>query len=363
MSPILKLQAASVALDPDDVYPLHITAKRYTLPALEAPEDVPGALTLILLHSTGFHKEIWEPTLQELFSFLTLRSGTPGALVREAWSIECPNHGESAVLNETALLLPDNHNNFTCEKYATAVHRFLLAGPSKGAKVDFKSRNLVGIGHSLGGVAMTILQQLSPKIPFQTVILVEPMLSPKGSACLQNLRVDLVRSAYERRDVWSNRQQALEALKQRGRTRKWDPRVLDVFVTYALRTHPGARFTDTPYNGVNLCCSRDEEAAMYRDVDGPTKPVLDLNEACQRLPIHVIFGDDVDYIPREVQDALVDPASPRRFASVSRIGNSGHLVPHQAPAALAKAFVDILGGRDSESNTKKSGWSSKIAKL
>ena len=42
----------------------------------------------------------------------------------------------------------------TCEKYALAAHRFLLAGPSRGAGVDFLRRNLVGIGHSLGGVAM-----------------------------------------------------------------------------------------------------------------------------------------------------------------------------------------------------------------
>lgn len=29
---------------------------------------------------------------------------------------------------------------------------------------------------------------------------------------------------------------------------------------------------------------------MYRDVDGPTKPLLDLNQACARIPVHIIFG-------------------------------------------------------------------------
>jgi hypothetical protein len=44
----------------------------------------------------------------------------------------------------------------TCEKYAQAVHHFLSAGPDHGARVDFKTRNLVGIGHSLGSVSMCV---------------------------------------------------------------------------------------------------------------------------------------------------------------------------------------------------------------
>lgn len=123
------------------------------------------------------------------------------------------------------------------------------------------------------------MQHLEPRISFQSIILVEPMLSPGGREYLKTLRFELVRGAYERRDVWPNRKHALEALKQRGRTRMWDPRSLDVFIVsvfaehlqfgsakpvcrqkYGLRTHPGAKFRDTPYEGVTLCCSRDEEA-------------------------------------------------------------------------------------------------------
>jgi hypothetical protein len=32
----------------------------------------------------------------------------------------------------------------------------LSAGPDYGARVDFRSRKLVGIGHSLGGVSMYV---------------------------------------------------------------------------------------------------------------------------------------------------------------------------------------------------------------
>lgn len=99
----------------------------------------------------------------------------PGASklkIREAICIDCPNHGnieskpfrqrltttshlgEASALNDDALLQPEYFNNFTCAKYATAVHHFLTAGPEHGAQIDFKKRNLVGIGHSLGAVSM-----------------------------------------------------------------------------------------------------------------------------------------------------------------------------------------------------------------
>jgi uncharacterized alpha/beta hydrolase family protein len=41
------------------------------------------------------------------------------------------------------------------EEYARAMH-LVLNGLGKGINVDFKSRNLVGIGHSMGASAMSV---------------------------------------------------------------------------------------------------------------------------------------------------------------------------------------------------------------
>ena len=46
--------------------------------------------------------------------------------------------------------------------------------------------------------------------------------------------------------------------------------------------------------------------------------------------------------PRAVQDALVDTSSPRQFASITRLPGVGHLVPQEAPAALAFAIARNL---------------------
>jgi hypothetical protein len=54
-----------------------------------------------------------------------------------------------------------NHTPFDlgavgCHKYAEAVHRFMSAGLRLTSTFDFRSQRLVGIGHSLGGVAMLV---------------------------------------------------------------------------------------------------------------------------------------------------------------------------------------------------------------
>ena len=101
------------------------------------------------------------------------------------------------------------------------------------------------------------------------------------------------------------------------------------------------------------------------DVEGPTKPVEDLNKICHQIPIHLILGKvgDLMYVnlfflssflvfffsfflssffafpttlfliifryftrPTHVHKALVDPNSGRQYASIVWISGIGHLV-------------------------------------
>jgi len=103
------MHSQAVTVAPRDDYPLHTTAKRYWLTEHEAHSCDPDALTLILLHATSFHKETWEPSLERLFK-LSSQSGSP-INIREAWALDCPNHGAAGQLNEEALMQPEFFNN------------------------------------------------------------------------------------------------------------------------------------------------------------------------------------------------------------------------------------------------------------
>ena len=105
---MISLSSETVVLEPDDCYPLYVTAKRYWMHNVHYDDQ----WTIIFLHSTSFFKEIWEPTIESLFDILHLSNKS--LIVKEAWSIECPNHGYSAELNHKALQLPDFYHK--CEQ-------------------------------------------------------------------------------------------------------------------------------------------------------------------------------------------------------------------------------------------------------
>ena len=97
-------QSQSYVFDARPLYPLLVSVKRYWVPELESKD--PNAATLVLAHAIGFQKELWEPVLEELYDQMVVSSGTNSFVpkIRDAWAIDCPNHGESAILNEETLL-------------------------------------------------------------------------------------------------------------------------------------------------------------------------------------------------------------------------------------------------------------------
>ncbi|KJA16103.1 hypothetical protein HYPSUDRAFT_71621 [Hypholoma sublateritium FD-334 SS-4] len=310
----------SYVIDPTPEYPLFLVAKRYWVPEFERHAANPAAMTLIVLHSTSFHKETWEPALEDLFALAAQPRST--APIREAWAIDCPNHGEAGARNHDTLRGPD-FVEFSCEKYAQAVHRFLSAHPSAA----FKRRRLVGIGHSLGANAMILLQDVQPLFAFSTLIIVEPMLSAGGAEHLAPLRNKLVGRARKRTKCWTSLAEARRDYSQRGRHgAKWDPRVLDLFIRF------------------DISCMREQEVAMYMDTEGAIKPVSILDVICRHIPIHIALGGKSDLIPPHVHPALVDPKSGRVFASVTTIAGVGHLIPQEVPKALAAYIFTVLAG-------------------
>ena len=178
--PSLRLQSQSYVFDARPHYPLLVSVKRYWVPEFESKDA--DAATLVLAHATGFHKELWEPVLEEFYDQMAVSSGTnsPVPKIRDAWAIDCPNHGESAVLNEETLStgytpvckfyalfikgftkyvskpLRMDHT-VSWEEYARAIH-LVLNGLGNGIDVDFMSRNLVGVGHSMGASALSVLE-------------------------------------------------------------------------------------------------------------------------------------------------------------------------------------------------------------
>lgn len=314
-------------------YSLFITAKKYRVQELEAFRNDSDAITVLALHSTSFHKETWEPTLEALFQALVMH-GSGKVKIREVWAVDCPNHGHAGVLNRDLLESKEFATDCGCEHYAVAIHRFLLSAP-RTFGIDFSERKLVGLGHSLGANALLLLQRLEPIYPFLSLIIVEPMISAGDGHDLDQLRKRLVKSAQDRKSEWTSREAALLFLKVNPGTMKWDEQVLKAFVNHAIAESPSG-------NTVRLACTPQQERAMYTDVPGATQPVQELTRLCPVLPIHLVLGLINDFIPRATHERLLDPASGRTYASVVEIPEVGHLIPQEIPNKLGNLVYKIL---------------------
>ncbi|KAK7030680.1 Abhydrolase domain-containing protein mpaH [Favolaschia claudopus] len=333
----MALLQQEIILEPSASYPFHVLATHYSYRGnpFGNSED---ALTLILFHALGVHKETWEVTVSRLFDLCTSTSSQ--IKIRDVFSIESPNHGRSAEINADQIA-KQGVDNWPGE-YAKATQRFLTATPSiGGSRVDFKSRNLVGICHSLGAAALFLAAQADPTLPFRFMIAFEPGVTDKDNE--QRIRANFAASAWAwlREDVFRSRKSARKHLEENIMYATWDPRCLDLFVKYALIDHPAAKHPP-PYTfrGVVTALSRDHHARSYMSDDLTFRGVAAYTTLTQKLPVHLIWGAVDEFANDDLRDFMA--LHGRTPASVSKIEEAGHMVVQQQPDACADQILSIL---------------------
>ncbi|KAI0797268.1 Alpha/beta hydrolase fold-1 [Irpex lacteus] len=325
------LEYEAYTLDPRPRYPFQITAKRYWNPSHYSDDD--DALTLVFAHATGYHKEHWEPTIEDLYDVITEAGRDIKVKIRELWAIDAPNHGDAAVLNEEQLTW--GHTPiFDWQEYARSIHA-VLTNLGNGINVDFRSRKLVGVGHSMGAVSIILADTFMPEIKFSSIILVDPMIYKTGGPIL-----NFIELSARRRDVWPSYEEAYKQFSSRAAYNAWDPRVLKIYVQQGLRDLPSAEYPDK--QGVTLKCTKPQELACCRDTIGKARTWAYLPHICSRLPVHFIFGAINDSVSRETQDDMLVNGARGRQASVVRVPGAGHLIVQTKPRALAEKIYEAL---------------------
>ncbi|EJC99612.1 uncharacterized protein FOMMEDRAFT_160036 [Fomitiporia mediterranea MF3/22] len=152
---------------------------RYVPRAEGLRTPVEGGITLVLAHSLGSHKEIWEPLLAHLL-LLDKQSNT-SRLISEIWSFEPVHHGDSALLNGNGLLEVDPMNypvdlvEFLRRRMPKAWDPSVIL-PTHLPRHGISDRpNVVGIGHSIGGSSFVHAGLQMPKA-LKSLIVIEPFL-------------------------------------------------------------------------------------------------------------------------------------------------------------------------------------------
>jgi lipase len=253
---------------------------------------------ILFCHATGFHARIWDQVIARL-------------LGRHCLAFDARGHGCSSKPAP-----PYPWRNFGADVAAIA-ESLALTGA-------------IGVGHSLGGHAVTLGSALNPGA-FSALALLDPVIRAKAGYV-----GPWEKSAFvaKRRNQWASAQEMFERFENRPPFDSWDRDVLRDYCDHALQANG---------DGYILACPPAIEASIYAGstaVESNIYPEI----ASIQIPVHVVragrYPDPADVI----RTSLTTPglaASFRRGTDTFLPGHS-HFIPMESPALAAKLIVDTL---------------------
>lgn len=346
--------ARATANSQDEKLLLHI--KQYTPKDNRNPQK--GDVTIIGSHANGFPKELYEPLWEEVYHEAKSRN----VRIRSIWIADTAWQGRSGILNQDAL-----GNDPGWLDYARDIlHMINTFRPPPP---------IMGMGHSFGGNALTNVSLLHPRL-LTSLVLLDPVVSRYASSP-DSKAVGPAASSMHRREVWPSLKDAEASFKRSPFYKSWDPRVLERWVDFGIRTIPGQ-------DAVTLTTTKHQEVFTFLrpswdayDAQGKTlihpELVPDLNpnlnekyptyplyrsegaNTVDRLPnvrpsVLYVFGGKSDISPIHLQDEKMaitgtglggsGGAKAGRVKKV--VGDYGHLIPMESPKFCAQAAAEWI---------------------
>jgi len=194
-------------------------------------------------------------------------------------------------------------------------------------------RQVIGIGHSLGGIATWLASIKRPDL-FSQVILIDPVvlpywitlmstLSPKSLMSKMN---PIIKIAKNRRTTWKDRHEARQHLGSKKVFQRFHPAVFDDFLKYGLKEKVDGTLT--------LSYPREWEAQVYST--GPNMWSIMKQNA---VPAHIIKAQYSDVITTKTWNKIRERVPQGSFYEMP---NVGHLIPFEKPLLLADHIQEVL---------------------
>ena len=206
---------------------------------------------------------------------------------------------------------------------------------------------VVGVGHSVGGVASLLASVKAPGL-FRAVVAMDPVLVTGRRLLMLHAvsllglrsRIPLASGARRRRDGWGSREEVAASYRKKPLFQRFDPESFQDYLTHGL--------VETPEGGVRLAIPAAWEARVFETI--PVDVWRGLRAVT--VPALVVRGESTDTLTPEALARVR-----RTVPGVSTDALPGtHLFPLEQPEACARrilAFLDSLDAAPEESVTPR----------
>jgi len=203
-----------------------VSANGISLAIFEWRKDLRGrGDTILLAHATGFHARCWDQVVRHLGE-------------RHVIAVDQRGHGRSDKV------LPVHWREFGCD----------LADLAR----DLDLEQIVGVGHSMGGHAMTEAAAAEGR-RFRRLVLIDPVIvSPEMYASAHAFAdgIGTEHPAARRRNRWASPEEMIERFKNRPPFDAFEAATLRDYCQYGLLPQPAG-------HGFELACPPAFESAVY----------------------------------------------------------------------------------------------------
>mmetsp|Transcript_9928 Transcript_9928/g.23095 ORF Transcript_9928/g.23095 Transcript_9928/m.23095 type:complete len:308 (+) Transcript_9928:38-961(+) len=292
------------------------------------------ATLCLLLHANGLNRRVWGPFAAKLAAQHRVPLEERAAPRKEAsiwrlgnlWlaALDLLGHGEAAPLQlagvETDWMQFRHH-----------VDGFLVECLSCLPEAP---KEVVAIGHSLGGGVLLLTQAFAQKQRFSRIFIFEPMwlfveqhllklLNLPEMPSSDRMASPLIAKTFRRRSEWPSRQEAVEDLSKKQFFATWDKQMFQAYLD-------GGLIGDKP---CTLACAPKTEATIF--LSGVPRALLqrlrspDGLHGCQ---LEVSIGTNTTWTP-QAAEALFGALRP---TACIKVEPGGHMWPMECPADFAR---------------------------
>jgi lipase len=260
----------------------------------------PGAgPSLLFVHATGFHARCWDQVIARL----------PG---QHCLAVDMRGHGRSY-------------------KPAPPYHWPSFAEDLVALSAQLQLRDAIGIGHSMGGYALTLAEAMQ-KGRFAKLLLLDPTILPHAWYSGQPLTGE--HFAARRRNQWSSAAEMFERFKDREPFVRWDINVLRNYCEYGLLPAPDGV-------GFELACPPAIESSIYQH-----STAADIYRALAtiEIPVQIVRAGRKKAGPFDMSASPTLPELAAYFQHGRDLcwPDHSHFIPMEVPAKVAELVAQFV---------------------